>query len=127
MTTGDTATQALFKEIIGAAQQSELDARQIKLNWQPAPSSEWARIMQMFVNGTAADVQRIDDDRVYALAVDNRIHQLVKWLSDPELGLSKADYGDSCWTNNVVEGYKFSIEPYLTANGVEPPTSWQSP
>ena len=55
----------MFKDMIAAAQKESLDEHKIKVIWKPAPGDDWASVMLQFASGTAADLQRIDDDRVY--------------------------------------------------------------
>lgn len=137
MSIGDAQDQAMFKEMIAAAQKESLDKQQIKINWQPAPGDDWSRTVALFASGTAADITRMDDDRVYSLALDKKIHQLDPWMLDKKIGMNKADYFDSFWTDNTVEGYQFCMEPAMSANvlyyntdlfdkaGIQAPKSWK--
>jgi multiple sugar transport system substrate-binding protein len=136
MSIGDAQDQAMFKEMIAAAQKESLDARKIKISWSPAPGTDWSRTMALFSSGTAADITRVDDDRVYSLALDKKIHQLDPWMLDAKDGMNKDDYFDMFWTDNTVEGYQFCMEPAMSANvlyynsdlfkqaGITAPTSW---
>ena len=75
MSIGNEGDQKMFQEAIAAAQKETLDAQNIKLNFQPGPGSRpdaWPKVMTMFAGNQAFDVQRIDDDRVYVLATENK-------------------------------------------------------
>ncbi len=133
---GDAKSQQMFQDMIAAAQTEALDELKIKIIWKPAPGDGWDSVMLQFASGTVCDVQRIDDDRVYALAVDNKIHQLDPFMLDPDLGWDLDAYSDSFATKVAVEGYQFSITPAVSANvviynkalfakaGLQAPTSW---
>jgi ABC-type glycerol-3-phosphate transport system substrate-binding protein len=134
---GDTTSQKMFKDMIAAAQQESLDDQKIKIIWKPAPGDDWASVMLQFSSGTTADIQRIDDDRVYDLATSGKIHQLDKWMSDKSTGFDLSKYSSTFASKVAVEGYQFSITPGMSANvlyynkklfaaaGVEAPTSWK--
>ena len=136
MSIGDAQDQAMFKEMIAAAQKESLDKQQIKIQWRPAPGDDWERTTALFASGTAADITRMDDDRVYSLALDKKIWQLDPWILDKKDGMNKDDYYDTFWTDNTVEGYQFCMEPAMGANvlyynkdlfekaGITAPTSW---
>lgn len=133
---GDAKAQQMFQDMIAAAQTESLDEHKIKISWKPAPGDGWDSVMLQFASGTVCDVQRIDDDRVYALAVDDKIHQLDPYMLDPDLGWDLDAYSDSFATKVAVEGYQFSITPAVSANvviynkalfaqaGLQAPTSW---
>ena len=106
---GDAKAQQMFQDMIAAAQAESLDELKIKVIWKPAPGDGWDSVMLQFASGTVCDVQRIDDDRVYALAVDNKIHQLDPFMLNPDLGWDLDAYSDSFATKVAVEGYQFSI------------------
>ena len=133
---GDTTQQKMFKDMIAAAQKESLDDQKIKIIWKPAPGDDWASVMLQFASGTAADIQRIDDDRVYDLATSGKIIQLDKMMLDPKIGFDLSKYSDTFPTKVAVEGYQFSITPAMSANvlyynkklfdqaGIEAPKSW---
>jgi multiple sugar transport system substrate-binding protein len=138
MSIGNEGDQKMFQEAIAAAQKESLDAQNIKVNFQPGPASgpdAWAKVMTMFAGNQAFDVQRIDDDRVYLLATENKIFQLDKMMTD--LGLKKDDYYPAFFTTLNLEGYQFSMNPAGGANvvyynkdlfdqaGVKAPESWK--
>ena len=138
MSIGNEGDQKMFQEAIAAAQKESLDAQNIKLNFQPGPASgpdAWAKVMTMFAGNQAFDVQRIDDDRVYLLATENKIFQLDKMMADH--GLKKDDYYPAFFTTLNLEGYQFSMNPAGGANviyynkdlfdaaGVKAPESWK--
>jgi multiple sugar transport system substrate-binding protein len=137
MSIGDAQDQQMFKDMIAAAQKESLDKEQIKIEWQPAPGTDWSRTTALFASGTAADITRMDDDRVYSLALDKKIHQLDPWMLDKKDGMNKADYFDTFWTDNSVEGYQFCMEPAMSANvlyynkdlfekaGIQAPKKWE--
>lgn len=133
---GDATTQKLFKDMIAAAQAESLDDLKIKIIWKPAPGDDWPAIMLQFASGTTADIQRIDDDRVYDLATSGKIIQLDKMMLDPKIGFDLKAYSPTFPTRVAVEGYQFSITPAVSANvlyynkklfeqaGLEAPKSW---
>jgi len=138
MSTGSEAQQKMFQEAIAAAQKESLDAMNIKINFQPGiPSGpgDWQKIMTMYAANQAFDVQRIDDDRVYVLATENKIFQLDKWMKDS--GLKKDDYYPAFFTTLSIDGYQYSINPAGGANvvyynkdlfdaaGIKAPESWK--
>jgi multiple sugar transport system substrate-binding protein len=138
MSIGNEGDQKMFQEALAAAQKESLDAQNIKVNFQPGPASgpdAWAKVMTMFAGNQAFDVQRIDDDRVYLLATENKIHQLDKMMTD--LGLKKDAYYPAFFTTLNLEGYQFSMNPAGGANvvyynkdlfdaaGVKAPESWK--
>jgi multiple sugar transport system substrate-binding protein len=112
-----------------------MDAQQITITWNPDPGGGWNKVMSMFAAGTAFDIQRIDDDRVYLLAVEGKIHQLDRFMADSKL--NKNDYFPLFFTSLAVEGYQYSMNPAGGANvvyynqdlfekaGVKAPTSWK--
>lgn len=136
MSPGTVREQQMYQEAIAAAQAATLDALNIKINWFAAPGGDWDRIMTMFAAGEAYDIQRIDDDRVYLLAVENKIHQLDQWILDPEIGIEADQYYPRFFSSIAIEGYQFSMIPASSANvvyynrdhfdraGIEAPTSW---
>jgi ABC-type glycerol-3-phosphate transport system substrate-binding protein len=133
---GDPTTQKMFKDMIAAAQKESLDEHKIKIIWKPAPGDDWASVMLQFASGTAADLQRIDDDRVYDLATNGKILQLDKMMQDATNGFDLTKYSPTFTTKVAVEGYQFSITPGMSANalyynkklfadaGLTAPTSW---
>ncbi|TDW69411.1 extracellular solute-binding protein [Kribbella pratensis] len=133
---GDPTTQKMFKDMIAAAQKESLDEHKIKIVWKPAPGDDWASVMLQFASGTAADLQRIDDDRVYDLATTGKILQLDKMMQDSTNGFDLTKYSPTFTTKVAVEGYQFSITPGMSANalyynkklfadaGLTAPTSW---
>ena len=133
---GDPTTQKMFKDMIAAAQKESLDEHKIKIVWKPAPGDDWASVMLQFASGTAADLQRIDDDRVYDLATNGKIIQLDKMMQDATNGFDLTKYSPTFTTKVAVEGYQFSITPGMSANalyynkklfadaGLTAPTSW---
>lgn len=133
---GDPTTQKMFKEMIAAAQKESLDEHKIKIVWKPAPGDDWASVMLQFASGTTADLQRIDDDRVYDLATNGKILQLDKMVLDKSTGFDLSKYSPTFTTKVAVEGYQFSITPGMSANalyynkklfadaGLTAPTSW---
>jgi ABC-type glycerol-3-phosphate transport system substrate-binding protein len=137
MSIGDAHDQQMFKSMIAAAQKESLDKQQIKIIWKPAPGDDWARTVALFASGTAADITRMDDDRVFSLALDKKIWQLDPWMLDKKDGMNKDDYYDTFWTDNTVEGYQFCMEPAMGANvlyynkdlfkkaGIVAPKSWK--
>jgi multiple sugar transport system substrate-binding protein len=137
MSTGTEVDQNMFKEAIDAALKESLDAQNIKVNFQPGPSGTgaWEKVMAMYAANQAFDVQRIDDDRVYLLAVENKIHQLDNWMLEHKM--KKDDYYPAFWTTLAVEGYQYSLNPAGGANlvyynmdifdqaGIKAPASWK--
>lgn len=133
MSTGNADEQKMFQEAI-AAIKPKMDAHRIRIEWQPDPGGGWNKIMAMFAADQAFDIQRIDDDRVYLLAVENKIHQLDAWMLDHRM--NKNDYYPSAFTTIAVEGYQFCLNPAGGANcvyynvdlfekaGIRAPTSW---
>jgi multiple sugar transport system substrate-binding protein len=126
----------MFQEAIEAAQNEHLNDLNININWHAAPEGGWERIMTMFAAGEAYDIQRIDDDRVYLLALENQIHQLDPWMLDPSIGTEVDEYYPRFWTSLAIEGYQFAMLPAASANvvyynidhfeeaGITAPTSW---
>lgn len=135
MSSGNEGDQQMFKEAIDAAQQATLSAEEITINWQPYPGGGWDKIMTMFAAGQAYDIQRIDDDRVYLLAVENKVHQLDGWMFDHKM--NKDDYFPVFWKTLSIEGHQFSMNPAGGADviyynvdlfdqaGITAPTSWK--
>jgi multiple sugar transport system substrate-binding protein len=138
MSIGNEGDQKMFQEAIAAAQKETLDAQKIKINVQPGPPGgpgAWEKVMTMFAGNQAFDVQRIDDDRVYVLATENKIFQLDKMMADS--GLKKDAYYPAFFTTLTLEGYQFSMNPAGGANvvyynkdlfdqaGVKAPESWK--
>lgn len=137
MSTGTEVDQTMFKEAVDTVQKNTLDALNIKVNFQPGPSGSgaWEKVMAMFAANQAFDVQRIDDDRVFLLAVENKIHQLDNWMIEHQM--KKDDYYPAFWTTLAIEGYQYSINPAGSANlvyynmdlfeqaGVKAPASWK--
>lgn len=133
---GDATTQRMFKDMIAAAQQETLDDQQIRIIWKPAPGDDWPSVMLQFASGTTADIQRIDDDRVYDLATSGKIIQLDKMMLDSKIGFDLSKYSPTFPTRVAVENYQFSITPAVSANvlyynkklfaeaGITAPTSW---
>lgn len=136
MSIGSLREQEMYQQAIEAAQQETLNDLNIKINWQAAPSNDWERIMTLFAAGEASDIQRIDDDRVYLLALENKIHQLDPWILDPEIGMDLDLYYPRTFTSLAIEGYQFGVIPASSANvvyynvdhfeqaGITAPTSW---
>ncbi|CAA9354107.1 MAG: hypothetical protein AVDCRST_MAG93-7267 [uncultured Chloroflexia bacterium] len=136
MSIGSLQEQEMYQRAIEAAQQEALNDLNIKINWQAAPSNDWERIMTLFAAGEASDIQRIDDDRVYLLALENKIHQLDPWILDPEIGMDRALYYPRSFSSLAIEGYQFGVIPASSANvvyynvdhfeqaGLAAPTSW---
>jgi ABC-type glycerol-3-phosphate transport system substrate-binding protein len=137
MSTGTEVDQTMFKEAVDTVQKNTLDALNIKVNFQPGPSGNgaWEKVMAMFAANQAFDVQRIDDDRVFLLAVENKIHQLDNWMIEHKM--KKEDYYPAFWTTLAIEGYQYAINPAGSANvvyynmdlfeqaGVKAPASWK--
>jgi multiple sugar transport system substrate-binding protein len=133
---GTVSEQKIYQQMIAAAQEEVLDDLKITLSWQANTADSWDQVMLKFASGTAADVQRIDDDRVYGLALDNKIFQLDKWMLDKKIGIDSSLYGDNFLRKVTVEGYQFSLTPAVSANvlyynkalfreaGLEAPASW---
>jgi len=136
MSIGSLQEQEMYQQAIEAAQQETLNDLNIQINWQAAPSNEWERIMTLFAADQASDIQRIDDDRVYLLASENKIHQLDPWILDPEIGMDPTLYYPRTFTSLAIEGYQFGVIPASSANvvyynrdhfdeaGLTAPTSW---
>jgi len=134
---GDTTQQVMFKNMLAAAQTESLNDHKIKMIWKPAPGTDWPSVMMQFGSGTACDVQRMDDDRVYDLATSGKILQLDKMMTDPKIGFDLSKYSPTFTTKVSTEGYAFSITPAMSANalyynkklfadaGIEAPTSWE--
>lgn len=136
MSIGSLQEQQIYQEAIEAAQNESLDDSNVKINWVQSPADDWAKVMTMFAAGEAYDIQRIDDDRIYLLALENKIHQLDPWMLDPNIGLNLDQYYDRFFTSVAVEGYQFAMLPAGSANvvyynvdlfeeaGITAPTSW---
>lgn len=136
MSPGTVEEQQMFQEAIEAAQEEVLNDLNIQVNWHAAPAGGWERIMTMFAAGEAYDIQRIDDDRVYLLALENKIHQLDPWMLDPSIGVDLEAYYPRFFTSIAIEGYQFAVIPASSANvvyynrdhfeeaGITAPTSW---
>jgi multiple sugar transport system substrate-binding protein len=136
MSPGSLTDQQIFQDAIAEAQEESLNDLGIQINWNAAPSGDWERIMTMFAADQAYDIQRIDDDRVYLLALENKIHQLDPWMLDPEIGMDQAAYYPRFFSSLAIEGYQFGMIPASSANvvyynrdhfeqaGIEAPTTW---
>lgn len=136
MSIGSLQEQQIFQDAINAAQEESLSDQNIKINWVQSPADDWAKVMTMFAADEAYDIQRIDDDRIYLLAQENKIHQLDPWMLDSEIGLDPSKYYERFFTSIAVEGYQFSIIPAGSANvvyynvdlfeeaGITAPASW---
>lgn len=135
MSTGNEGEQTMFKEVIAAAQKASLDALGIKINWNPFPGGGFDQITTLFVSGKAYDIQRTNDDHIYTLAVENKIHQLDAWMLDQKM--KKDDYSRTFWASLAVEGYQYSMTPAAGAMtiyynkdlfdkaGIKAPTAWK--
>lgn len=136
MSPGTLTDQQIFQDAIAAAQEETLNDLNIQINWNAAPSGGWERVMTMFAADQAYDIQRIDDDRVYLLALENKIHQLDPWLLDPEIGIDQDAYYPRFFSSLAIEGYQFGMIPASSANvvyynrdhfdqaGITAPTTW---
>jgi multiple sugar transport system substrate-binding protein len=136
MSTGGEADQLMFQNALKvAAEQPALAGNNIVVEWQPDPGGGWDKIMSMFASDTAYDVQRIDDDRVAELAMNNKIHQLDCMMELHQMNVD--DYFPLFWKTLNLGGYQYSMVPVGGTNtlyynralfeeaGVDlPPTSW---
>lgn len=136
MSTGGESDQIMFQEALSLAnEQPALAERGITIEWQPDPGGGWDKIMAMFASDTAYDVQRIDDDRVAELALNNKIHQLDCLMELHEMNVD--DYYPYFWQTLNLGGYQFSMNPAGGTNALyyntdlfaeagldAPPTSW---
>lgn len=136
MSTGGEADQLMFQEALKvAAEQPALQDRNITIEWQPDPGGGWDKIMAMFASDTAYDVQRIDDDRVAELALNNKIHQLDCLMELHQMQVD--DYLPLFWQTLNLGGYQYSMNPmggtnvlyynvdlFAEAGLDEPPSSW---
>lgn len=136
MSIGGELDQEMFKEALDVANEQEvLQSKGITVEWQPYPGGGWDKIMAMFASDTAYDVQRIDDDRVAELALNNKVLQLDCFMDAYEMNVD--DFYPLFWQTINLGGYQFSMNPLGGANvlyynqdlfeeaGLDlPPTTW---
>ncbi|MEZ4865502.1 MAG: extracellular solute-binding protein [Caldilineaceae bacterium] len=136
MSIGGEPDQVMFQEALKVAnEQAAISERNILIEWQPDPGGGWDKIMAMFASDTAYDVQRIDDDRVAELALNNKIHQLDCLMDLYEMQVD--DYLPLFWQTINLGGYQYSMNPmggtnvlyynvdlFAEAGLEDPPASW---
>lgn len=115
MSIGGAKEQEMFKAAMAETEKA-LANDKITIEWQPDPGGGWDKIMSMFAADQAYDVQRIDDDRVAALAMANKIWQLDPYMRD--IGMKVDDFFPLFWATLNMGGYQFSLNPLCGANAV---------
>lgn len=136
MSSGGEPDQLMFQEALEvASQQAAIQDNGIKIEWQPYPGGGWEKIMSMFAADQAYDVQRVDDDTVADLALNNKVYQLDCFMA--EHGMKVDDYMPLFWRTINLGGWQFCMNPLCGAGAVyynkalfeeagvdTPPTSW---
>jgi multiple sugar transport system substrate-binding protein len=123
----------MFDRILDAFEQAQA---RVKVDRRYDTSLTWEKVHALILAEEAADVQRTNDDDIFALTAGNGIRSLEAYV---KRDLKTADYYDSAWKSRVGPGDEiaaatvgssplvvfYNAEHFRQIN-VTPPTDWKS-
>jgi len=130
-TSGNDAEFEMFDKILDRFEESQSDVRVERLY---DPTLEWPKVINLLRSGTAADVQRLNDDSVFMMASVGAV-TILDDLFDRDL--KRDDYYDIMYQERVGPGGTlgsahvtsaplvafFNLDMFEEA-GITPPTDW---